>query len=110
MIASNENVIRMFGKPSFDYETDCIVLYEDQDSFIHYIRDYVANVEYVIVSNVLAIELPASERPASSVYLLHHFHLLKHFSNRIERFLIESHQQEHFDALFNTLSIEEAFS
>lgn len=110
MIASNENVIPMFGKPTFENETDCIVFYEDEDSFIHYIRDYVANVEYAVVSNKLALELPMHERPVSNVFLLHHFHLLKHFSNRIERFLTESRQLEHFHTLFKTFSVEKAFN
>ena len=109
MIASNENVIQLFGKPpTIDGEVDCLVLYEDQDSFIHYFRDYVANTEYVVLSNMLLVELPPNERPMSNVLLLHNFHILKYFQSRIKEHIVLSGQLLHFYALFKS-SMTEVF-
>lgn len=92
-------------KHCFSDDEDCISLYENEDEYIYYVRNYIAQTEFVIISPAMLIALPEQMRTVAGVYLPLHFNALKTFQAEITHYVLCNGQLPHFHHLFDcTLS------
>ena len=82
-------------------DEDYIALYSHGDSYIYYIRNYVAQSEFVLMSTDLMQKLPSPYRALSGVYLRRYFSVLKFFEQEILLHLASDEHLVHFNHLFD---------
>ncbi|MBT1066159.1 hypothetical protein KJY73_21465 [Bowmanella sp. Y26] len=97
-----EPAIQIFEPMPLDMDEDCIALYEGDGEYIHYVRHYGAQVEFIVVSDGLIGQLPEWLRPSSRVFVRKNFYALKQFRAEIRQYVIESGQNRHFSYLFQS--------
>ena len=60
-------------------DEDYIALYENEGSYIYYVRNYAAQTEFLLLSMDLVMSLDEKFRTVAGVYFTPHFSVLKHF-------------------------------
>ncbi len=107
---SNSNVIELFNQqPSLAMEEDFIALYEEDNSYIYYLRSYVSQQEVIVLSHDLLGLLPQELRPITNIIFQCNFNILKQFKSQIQHYLWKNNLMSHFYYLFNT-PIDEVFN
>lgn len=102
IMSLNTNVIELFAKrPAISNDEDLIVMYEHGDDLIYYVRNYVTNQEFLVLSNSLLQQLPEQLKPLSNVVVQCNFYIIKQFENEIRNYVLQSNQLAHFYHLFN---------
>ena len=100
------DAILLYGKPELTVNEDCLVLYEDEMGFVHYIRNYTTGSEFIVLSHQLWMALPSHMRPISNILIQRDFSALVYFKKLITSHVILSGQLNHFYALFNASMTE----
>ena len=85
----------------FSDDEDCIALYENNDSYIYYVRNYVSQTEFIIISHTLMNTLPGEVRTLTGVYVTMHFGVLKYFHDEVTQHVMTKGLLPHFHYLFN---------
>lgn len=88
-------------KRCFSDDEDYITLYENEDSYIYYVRNYAAQTEFLLLSLDLMMSLDEKFRTVAGVYFTPHFSVLKHFESEVTQHVLESAALPHFHYLFN---------
>lgn len=82
-------------------DEDHIALYENEGSFIYYVRNYAAQTEFLLLSMDLVMTLDEKCRTVAGVYFTPHFSVLKHFESEVTQHVLTSALLPHFHYLFN---------
>ncbi|GFD79561.1 hypothetical protein KUL118_24230 [Tenacibaculum sp. KUL118] len=85
----------------FSDDEDCIALYENNDSYIYYVRNYVSQTEFIIISHTLMDTLPEEAKTLTGVYVTMHFGVLKYFQDEVTHHVMTKGLLAHFHYLFN---------
>ena len=88
-------------KRCFSDDEDYIALYENEDSYIYYVRNYAAQTEFLLLSLDLMMTLNERYWTVAGVYFTPHFSVLKHFESEVTQHVLESAALPHFHYLFN---------
>ena len=83
------------------HDEDYLSLLECSGEHIRYVRNYSAQVEFVILSQGLVDSLPSALRPISNVFVSSNFWILKRFKERISQYVLNSGNTGHFQHLFD---------
>ncbi|WP_105190034.1 MULTISPECIES: hypothetical protein [unclassified Pseudoalteromonas] len=96
------NVIELFQeRRKIANDEDFIALLEDGEHCIYYVRNYIAQAEFIVVSEQVLQSLPSELRPITNVFLPVHFFALKQYTSQIQKHVLESGQMAHYYYLFN---------
>ena len=82
-------------------DEDYIALYENEGSYIYYVRNYAAQTEFLLLSMDLVMSLDDKFRTVAGVYFTPHFSVLKHFESEVTQHVLTSALLPHFHYLFN---------
>lgn len=88
-------------KRCFSDDEDYIALYENEGSYIYYVRNYAAQTEFLLLSMDLVMSLDDKFRTVAGVYFTPHFSVLKHFESEVTQHVLTSALLPHFHYLFN---------
>ncbi|QJR82146.1 hypothetical protein CA267_016005 [Alteromonas pelagimontana] len=89
-------------------DEDILILYKEGKESICYVRNYLMQQEFLIISSGLVMELPEYYRPMTNIFVRVHFHVIRKFRLRIQEYVIKSNQLLHFYRFFDA-SIAEFF-
>ncbi|MBS3796357.1 hypothetical protein [Pseudoalteromonas sp. BDTF-M6] len=96
------NVIELIQeRPALSNDEDFIALLEEGDECIYYVRNYIAQAEFIVVSEQVLQRLPSKLRPITNVFLPGHFFALKQYTSQIQNYVLKSGQMAHYYYLFN---------
>ncbi|WP_217874325.1 hypothetical protein [Pseudoalteromonas shioyasakiensis] len=99
---TNSNVVELFQKrPAVANDEECIALYEQNNDYIYYVRNYVAQQEFIVVSDSFIQALPEEMRPATNVFFSCNFCLLKQFKQLVQSHILNTGQFLYFYHLFD---------
>lgn len=96
------------SKRYFSDDEDYITLYENEDSYIYYVRNYQAQTEFLLVSVDLMMSLDEKYRTVSGVYLKPYFSVLRQFQGKVIKHVLCNALLGHFHHLFDC-SVSELF-
>ena len=82
-------------------DEDYITLLKVNGDSIYYVRNYIAAVEFIVLSEKFIEELPNELRPCTNILVQSNFYVIREFKNQIKRHLLQSDQLRHFNYLFN---------
>ena len=102
MNITNSNVVELFQKrPAVANDEEYIALYEQNNDYIYYVRNYVAQQEFIVVSDSFIQALPEEMRPATNVFFSCNFYLLKQFKRDVQSHIQNTGQFLYFYHLFD---------
>ncbi|MGQ8366591.1 hypothetical protein [Glaciecola sp. 1036] len=97
------NVTELFGsQPAIANDEDFLVLLDNDEDYICYVRNYVSSFEFIVVSNSIMRRLPKELQPITNVFVPSSFHALRQFKGDIRQYILQSNQLSHFYYLFNS--------
>ncbi len=103
MISQNDE------RPNISNDEDYFLLYQSNESYIYYVRNYAAQQEFICMTSDLLVQLPENWRPLSNVVVKHNFFILRHFEPLIKEYSLAAGQLSHFEHLFD-VSMSEFFN
>lgn len=107
-MSSQSHMSCLEAKPNLVLEEDFLELYRQKESYIVLVRNFQLQVEYIILSNDIASELPEELRTCANVYFKHHFFILVYFKTIIKKHVLVSGNLRLFYHLFDA-SLQEFF-
>jgi len=107
---TQSNVVELFSKcPPISYDEDFLVLLDNGNDYICYVRNYVASQEFIVVSASILDRLPHELRPVTNIFVTSNFHALSQFKFDIQQYILESEQLSHYCHLFESENIDQLF-
>lgn len=95
-------------QPCIANEEDYITLFESDEDYIYYVRNYVMSQEFIVLSAGMIKQLPEEYRPITNVFVQSNFYVIKQFKGQIRQHLLQTGKLQHFYHLFDC-SITEFF-